>query len=181
MRLSHAVSPNVLGLQPKNCPPSEKRVTPTGDFADMRILIGIVSLVLLSMFTGSGLALKWGVLARGAARVHTSFFLAAQDPPVEHQDAVNARTDERIIELSQQEQASRDDRKLMHEDIYNLTMQETNHYNSLHEQISIDESWLHGSTAIIGGGVTLLNAIALYLQLADRKHRRFQQKVEDGR
>jgi hypothetical protein len=171
MRLSHAASPNVLSLQPKNCSPSEKRTTPTGDFADMRILIGIASLVLLSAFTGSGLALRYGILPHRPEHVHTSLFLAAAPPLDRTQDAVNARTDERILILAEQEQSARDDRKLLHEDIYNLTMQEKNHFDSLHEQISIDESWLHGSTAFIGIGLTVLNSIALFTQLIDRKRR----------
>ena len=144
-----------------------------GDIGEMRILLGIFSLILLSAFTGSGIAIQWGTYHRGASPVNTSLFLSVGGTAeAQSQTVINTHTDDRLQDLAQSEQASVDDRRLLHDQIYKLTETENQHFNSLHEQISIDEARLNGSTAIIGGGVTLLNAIALYMQLIDRRRRR---------
>ena len=149
----------------------------------MRILLGIVSLILVSAFTGSGVAIQLGTYHRGRAPVNTSLFLSLGNggaAEAQSQTVINTHTDDRLQDLAQSEQASADDRRLLHDQIYKLTETENQHFNSLHEQISIDEARLNGSTAIIGGGVTLLNAIALYMQLIDRRRRRNAEvKVEE--
>lgn len=149
------------------------RQTPLWSREDMRILVNILSLVLLSGFAGSGLALRFATWHHPAPQVNSSLFLAIASPSQSQtQQAVNVLTDERIQELKQDAQASLDDRKLIHDEIFKLAQIENSHFAALHEQLSVDEARLNGSTAVIGGGVTILNAIALWFQISDRRRRK---------
>jgi hypothetical protein len=145
------------------------------EIQNLRIILGILSIVIVSGVTGSALGLQYATRRSHAPQLNSSLFLAINPPTIVHaadQAEVNAVTGERITEIKTEQQASQDDRKLIHEEIFKLAQTENGHYTAIHEQIAVDEARLNGSTALIGGGVTLLNGIAIALQLFDRRRRR---------
>jgi hypothetical protein len=152
-----------------------------GDKSDMRILLSVTSLILLSAFTGSGMSIQYGTLRHKAPKVNTSLFLAMSGAPTnDSQVVVNAHNDDRLNDLEKAEQVSFDDRKILHDEIYKLAQTENAHFAALHEQLSNDETRLNVSTSVIGFGVTILNGLALWMQISDRKRISQLVKQEKG-
>jgi hypothetical protein len=142
---------------------------------NLRIILGVLSIVVLSGLTGSALGLQYATRRTRTPPVNSSLFLAIKGPTIVHasdQAEVNAVTQERVTELKTAEQASEDDRKILHEEVFKLAQTENGHYTAIHEQLAVDEARLNGSTALVGGVVTLLNGTAIILQLFERKRRR---------
>lgn len=142
------------------------------EIENLRIIAGILSIVLLSGLTGSALALQFATRKSRAPQLNSSLFLAIKAPPQSEQAAVNVLTAERVQELKTAEQASEDDRKLLHDEIFKMAKTENDHYTAIHEQLAVDEARLNSYTGVFGGGVTLLTAISIILQLFDRRRRR---------
>jgi hypothetical protein len=152
-------------------------------FENVRIMSGLLSIVILSALTGSALGLQYAIRHPRPPKVNSSLFLAISAPQQHaqtEQSAVNALNQERIDELKTAVQAAEDDRTLLHDQIYKLATTENTHYNAMHEQLAVDEARLNSYTALVGGGVTLLNGIAIFLQLVERRKRK-QQEEEDDR
>jgi hypothetical protein len=145
------------------------------ELQNLRIILGVLSIVILSGVTGSALGLQYATRHVSSFPINSSLFLAIKGPTIVHasdQAEVNAVTQERVTELKQDAQASQDDRKVLHDEIFKLAQTENVHYNAIHEQIAVDEARLNSYTGLFGGGVTLLTAISIILQLFDRKRRR---------
>lgn len=136
-----------------------------------------LSLVLLSMLTGSSLQIHFGKWLTEHATPNTSEYLAFNAPAQvqqeeQSQQTVNALTAAQITALDTSVQADRDDRKALHDQIYQLTQTEAEHYNTLVDRLNVDEARLSGGISVAGGLLIILNGIAVLSHLLSWRDKR---------
>jgi Na+-transporting NADH:ubiquinone oxidoreductase subunit NqrC len=139
----------------------------------IQICSAVLSLILVSGVVGSAIEVKLMAWMHQHALTSSSDYLAFNAPLVAQQNnpanpsqaTVNALTSVQIANLQTEAQADRDDRKAIHDQIYQLSQTETQHYNSLVDRLDVDETRVSTSVSVIGGLLILLNGIAVISHL----------------
>lgn len=145
----------------------------------IRACIAVISLIIVSGVTGSSLQVRLSAWMHQHAITNSSEYLSFTAPiaaqQIPSQDTVNALTAVQIGNLQQEAQANRDDRKAIHDQIYQLSQTETQHYNSLVDRLDVDEARVSGGVLVIGGLLTVLQGyIALSHFLTWKEKKRLQ-------
>ena len=152
----------------------------------MRLVATVIALILVSGVTGSGITMRYSSILHRKAIVNSSLFMQYSAPPVtphESQETVNALTVEELTGLKQSEQASADDRKALHDEIYKVGTTEVNHFNTLSTRMDVDEAKFSSVGVILGVAFTGLQGIAVFAQLfslRERRNERKQTKSDSG-
>jgi hypothetical protein len=110
--------------------------------------------------------------------VNTSLFLAAA--PVTREpgsETVIATHEEKIIELKEEDQQSKDDRRILHDEIAKTATTETEHYNSLNTRLDVDEARVSTTMWVVGIFFTFTQGLVVFFNIAER----FQRKNPDPR
>jgi hypothetical protein len=144
----------------------------------MLLAAEITALVVLSGVTGAALTQHF-VPGKAHHPVNTSLFLAAVPVPpqqVRDDDSILATQEERIIQLKEENQASKDDRRLLHEDVAKIANLETAHDNALNDRLNVDEARLSTVMWVVGFIFTLTKGIVVFFHIADR-----MKQPRDGR
>ena len=145
----------------------------------MRLCVAVLSLIIVSGITGSSLQARFSGWAKMAhAHPSSSEYLAftapiqAQEQEQQSQQTVNALTAAQLSALNESAQADRDDRKALHDQLYQLTVTETAHYNAVIDRLDVDEARFNTGVSVVGGLLILLNGfltISHFLTWRDKK------------
>jgi uncharacterized membrane protein len=130
------------------------------------------TLIVLSGMTGAALTAHF---QRGKRHVpiNTSLFLAAASVQREPgSDTVIATHEEKIIELKEEDQQSKDDRKLLHDQVAKVGTTENDHYNALNDRLNVDEARVSTTLWVVGIFFTFTQGLVVFFNIAERFERR---------
>lgn len=147
----------------------------------------IVMLIAVSSLAGAGVAAspRWH---RRPIKVNSSLFLSAVRAPAESTqgniatDSIVAVQEERISQLNAELtaglQESRDDRRLLHDEIAKTAGTDNDHFNALSDRLNVDEARVSTVLWVVGFVFTVVQGVLLFLQLNARK--RHAAETEDA-
>lgn len=122
------------------------------------------------VLTGTYLNVRLYGLPR--AHVDPHIFLAATSatPPqmsIGNSDAIIAVQSEKLLQVAAENQASKDDRKLLHDEIAKVHDIETKHFNDLYDRLNVDEAKIFTALWVCGALFGVLQIIPTILAIAD--------------
>lgn len=137
----------------------------------MLLIAQICALVVVSGVTGAALTQHF-IPSRQHRSVNTSLYLAAA--PVVREpggDTVIATHEEKIIELKEENQQSKDDRRLLHDEVGKLAGTENDHYNALNDRLNVDEARVSTVLWVVGILFSFTQGLVVFFNIVDRLRR----------
>jgi hypothetical protein len=144
----------------------------------MKLTLSIASMWLAGALTG--LYFTKGLLALPRAHVDSHIFLAASTASAAapqsmgSSDAVLAVQSEKLIQQAGENQASRDDRRLLHDELAKAHDLETDHFNKLNDRLNVDEAKVFTTLWLIGVIFGVLQIIPTMLAIADWRSKKMK-------
>lgn len=147
----------------------------------MGAFANIVLFACMCVGMGGASVYVWFVKAPVPIPVNTSLFLSMtgdQESNEYHgasQPVINAKIEDRLFAIEsafeKAHETGMDDRKLLHEQLYKLAVEDNEHYNELERQISNDETQNRTVILTLGSIITLCQAFLMFQHFMNRKRK----------
>lgn len=144
----------------------------------MKLTLSILSMFLAGVLTG--LYIPSRLLAMPRARTDAHIYLAAAAAPspqvsIGNSDAVLAVQSEKLLQITGENQASKDDRKLLHDELAKAHDIETDHFNKLNDRLNVDEAKVATTLWIVGIVMAILQIIPTVIAIADFRSKKLKE------